>query len=101
MRINVKTSEDKSVISLNGRFDFKAHRDFRESYEATIAAPGVRKLEVDMGAVDYLDSSALGMLLMLRERAQAAKKDIALTNCRGTVKQILDIANFQTLFAVR
>ena len=34
------------------------------------------ELEIDLAAVDYLDSSALGMLLMLREKAQAADKTV-------------------------
>jgi anti-anti-sigma regulatory factor len=41
------------------------------------------------------------MLLLLREKAQAANKTVALRNCRGTVKQVLDIANFGRLFAIR
>ena len=35
---------------------------------------------------------------MLRDKAKAAGKSIALTNCRGVVKQVLDIANFGKLF---
>jgi hypothetical protein len=41
------------------------------------------------------------MLLMLREKAQAANKTVALTNCTGAVKQILDVANFGRLFPIR
>ena len=41
------------------------------------------------------------MLLMLREKAQAANKSVALANCTGPVKKILDVANFNRLFAIR
>jgi anti-anti-sigma factor len=51
--------------------------------------------------VDYLDSSGLGMLLMLREKAQAANKTVSLRNCRGAVRQVLDIANFAKLFTIK
>jgi anti-anti-sigma factor len=101
MHAQVKQSEGKSVISLAGRFDFNAHRAFRDAYEGQLGDPGVREVEVELGSVDYLDSSALGMLLLLREKAQAANKTVALRNCRGTVKQVLDIANFGRLFAIR
>jgi anti-anti-sigma factor len=87
-------------IRLNGRFDFSAHRIFRESYTPSLDAGGVSELEIDFGEVDYLDSSALGMLLMLREKAQAANRKIVLSNCKGSVRQVLEIANFGKLFTI-
>jgi anti-anti-sigma factor len=101
MRAIVDKSDGKVSIRLDGRFDFSAHRDFRESYSAGLEAADVREFEIDLARVEYVDSSALGMLLMLREKAQAAKKTVALTNCTGPVKQILDVANFGRLFSIR
>ena len=65
---------------------------------AVSAAAG--KIVVDLGLVDYLDSSALGMLLMLRDKATGSNREIALSNCKGPVKQVLDIANFGRLFQI-
>lgn len=45
-------------------------------------------------------SSALGMLLMLKQRAEHKMRTIALVNCKGTVRNILEIANFNKLFTV-
>ncbi len=101
MNTEIQSQDGKVVIRLNGRFDFNAHRAFREAYEPSLTEPTVRELEIDFGKVEYLDSSALGMLLMLKEKAQATSKSITLANCRGTVKQVLDIANFGKLFAMR
>ena len=101
MLANVEAADGKVRIRLNGRFDFSAHRIFRDSYAASLNADDVRELEVDLGAVDYLDSSALGMLLMLREKAEAANKIVSLANCRGSVRQVLDIANFGKLFPIK
>jgi anti-anti-sigma factor len=58
----------------------------------------VRTLVVDLTGVDYLDSSALGMLLMVRDKASSANKAILLANAQSGVKQVLDIANFSKLF---
>ncbi|HZR04113.1 MAG TPA: STAS domain-containing protein [Burkholderiales bacterium] len=101
MLTKMQIEGSKARIELNGRFDFSAHRTFRESYTASLETRDVSELEVDLGGVDYLDSSALGMLLMLREKAQAANKTVTLSNCRGPVRQVLDIANFAKLFAIR
>jgi hypothetical protein len=39
--------------------------------------------------------------LLLRERAEARHLPIALLNCSGNVREILDVASFDTMFAMR
>lgn len=91
----------KAVMKLSGRFDFNTHRDFREGFEAILKNADVRSLDLDFSDVDYMDSSALGMLLLLNERAMARNISLSLVGCAGVVKQILDIANFGKLFTIR
>ena len=69
MSITSTTADDGSTvtISIEGKFDFQLYDDFRKSYVDTVGA-GVQYI-VDLSAADYLDSSALGMLLLLREHA--------------------------------
>lgn len=100
MQTSISTTENNLVIRLQGRFDFSAHREFRDAVDGALQGAGRRKIVVDLGGVDYLDSSALGMLLMLRDRAKSSEGTVALTNCRGAVKQVLDIANFGKLFDI-
>ena len=97
MQASVMGRDGKTVLVLQGRFDFNAHREFREAVEQSVKeAP--RQVMVDLGGVDYIDSSALGMLLMLRDKAKGAGKEVQLGNARGSVKQVIDIANFGKLF---
>lgn len=99
MQVNVIAGADRVVIELQGRFDFNAHRDFREAVDAALAAPATA-IAIDFAGVEYLDSSALGMLLMLRDRARGSAREVELACCRGAVKQVLDIANFGKLFRI-
>jgi len=100
MQSSVQKEAGKAVIKLTGRFDFNTHREFRGAYEPLIGDAGVRSVLVDFSGVDYLDSSALGMLLMLRDKLGGANKEVALTGVQGNVKQVLDIANFGKLFPI-
>ena len=100
MQTNITNEAGKATISLNGRFDFNTHREFRGAYEPLLGDSVVRTVWVDFSGVDYLDSSALGMLLMLRDKLSGVNKDVALTGVRGNVKQVLDIANFGKLFQI-
>lgn len=101
MLIANETSGDRATLKLSGRFDFHSHRDFRSAYEKILETGAVREIVIDFAEVDYLDSSALGMLLLLREKADGAGKNVALAGLRGTVKQVLDIANFGKLFSIK
>lgn len=100
MQISQRITDGAATMSLSGRFDFNAHRDFRDGYEALLNTPGIQSLDIDLGGVDYLDSSALGMLLLVKERAGSRNIRLQLTRCTGTVRQILDIANFGKIFTI-
>ena len=85
-------------IKLTGNFTFEGHRQFKEATTAVLAAKGVETIEINFAKVDYLDSAALGMLLLLNERA--GERKIVLTEATGTVRAVLDIANFGKLFQI-
>ena len=101
MDINVTTDGSVATIQMKGRFDFSAHRSFKDSYAPLLQQQGISSLEINLADVAYMDSSALGMLLLLHERAQANDKEIVLCRANSTVMQILDIANFGKLFTIR
>jgi HptB-dependent secretion and biofilm anti anti-sigma factor len=100
MQVSIVSADGRSVIRLLGRFDFNSHREFREAVDQALGSEGSNEVAVDLGSVEYLDSSALGMLLMLRDKAHNAGKTVSLANCRGAVRQVLDIANFGKLFSI-
>lgn len=100
MQASITKESGTAEVRLSGRFDFNAHRDFRNAYEPLMAESDISAVTIDMGGVEYLDSSALGMLLMLRDKAGAANKALTLANVRGPVKQVLEIANFGKLFRI-
>lgn len=100
MQITSRNQNNEATLSLSGRFDFNTHRDFRNAYESILKVGGVNKLTIDLGGVDYLDSSALGMLLLLNEKAGAANTKVVISNSQANVRQILEIANFHKLFNI-
>lgn len=100
MEAIVTRDGSRAVVKLAGRFDFNTHREFRAAIDPLVADVGVASVAIDFSGVEYLDSSALGMLLMLRDKMGGAKKDVTLAGVHGNVKQVLDIANFGKLFTI-
>jgi len=100
MSISTSVSGNTLTINMSGRFDFHVQRDFKEAYDPQLTNAAISAIEINLAGVDYLDSSALGMLLMLRERATAAGKSLKLCKPGTGVSQILEIANFSKLFTI-
>lgn len=98
MHVAQSTLDGKATLRLSGRFDFSGHKSFRDAYERIIDDVAVKAITVDLGSVEYLDSSALGMLLVLKDKASGAHKPVALKGANGSVRQVLEVANFHKLF---
>ena len=47
-----------------------------------------------------MDSSALGMLLQLKEHAGGAKSAVHIRNAKPAIKDILSVANFHQLMTI-
>lgn len=94
----VMTHGDTRTLRIDGRFDFNMHRSFRELYEC--APPEIAHYVIDLSKTDYMDSSALGMLLLLREHVQGERGRVRIVNGNHEIRKILEIANFDKLFEI-
>ncbi len=95
-----KVSDNKRelTIVMGGQFNFSVQREFRDAY-SDLEINGVA-ITIDLKQVEYMDSSALGMLLVLRERSGGEKADISLIGCSTDIRKILDISQFGELFTI-
>ncbi len=98
--INVKSVNGIATISLSGKFDFNSQKEFRVAYTPLLQDVTIRTLQIDLANISYMDSSALGILMLLKERAVEAGKAISLCNPNQKTQQILDIANMGKLFKI-
>jgi anti-anti-sigma factor len=90
--------EKKLTIKVKGRFDFGRHQEFRSAYERQPERPDT--VVVDLKEATYLDSSALGMLLLLRDHEGGDDSCISVINTSSDVRKILAISNFDKLFDI-
>ncbi len=94
----VSPDGNELTITVKGRFDFGKHREFRDAYECQNHTPA--KVVVDLKEATYLDSSALGMLLLLRDHAGGDEANVQVVNTSSDVRKILAISNFDKLFTI-
>ena len=82
-------------IKIAGRFTFQMYKDFSAAYKQIADKP--KSIEVDLRAVEYIDSAALGMLLSMRNHFGADTK-LSIANANTSVRKILEIARFDKTF---
>lgn len=84
---------DRTTVHVAGRFDFRCVNEFNAMLTRKSVA-----WTVDLAKVDYVDSSALGMLLLLREHAGSTGAQVSLRGAHGQVRDVLVMAKFDRMF---
>ena len=101
MAMHIQVTDHLARITMTGRFDFEVHRDFKNAYMTLLDKPAVREIEIEMSKVNYLDSAAMGMLMLLHERAKDAHKPVALLNASKEASQVMEVANFSKILTLK
>ena len=94
---NLSSDGSELTMAIDGRFDFNIHSDFRNAYRDL---PATTRFVIDLDKASFMDSSAMGMLLLLREHAGGEKAKVNIKNCGAEIRKILEISNFQKLFSI-
>lgn len=94
-----KAENKKSVLSLSGRLDFTRRQEFLGVIDGFFNDPPVLlEIQVDCTRLTYLDSSGLGLLLVIRDRARNFGCTVALLGCNGEIRDMLNTVQFGRLF---
>lgn len=84
-------------LALPTRFDYSFHKEFNEHCTQLIADDSASEIILDFGLVEYIDSSALGMLVIMQKKASTAGKKLKIKRARGTAEEVLKMANIQKI----
>lgn len=99
MSILTDLSDSGSVLTIKiiGKFQFPMASEFRRAYTNV---DQVTEYVLDLQESEYLDSSALGMIIALWEYVGRDKNQIKVINANEEVKKILKSANFDQLISI-
>jgi anti-anti-sigma factor len=98
---NVTTTQQGQdvTISVTGRFDFNILHLFRDAYSDH--GDSSFNFFLDLSQTEYIDSSALGMLLNMKNHLGAEDCAIVIKNCQPNLMKIFSIAHFDKKFAFK
>ena len=80
------------------KFDFAKVQAFKQAYQAIPEQVSV--VEVNLAKTEYMDSSALGMLLNMQKALSDRTIKYSITNARPQVSRILKISRFDKKFDI-
>ena len=100
MPIVVTESEEGEMVTLavKGQFIFDMHSEFRDAYRDR---PASVTYILDLDSTEYMDSSALGMLLLIREHVGSDKDRVVIKNAAPQIRKLLEVARFDRFFRIQ
>ncbi len=100
MEARVERVDEVARVAFAGRLTFGALGAFRKATEPLLEDPGVAVIHLDLGGVSHMDASSLGMLLVLREKAEARGRELEISALAPCASVLLESVHFQRLFRI-
>lgn len=94
----VAENNEQVTILIEDRFDFSVHQQFRDAYVDCNKAD--TEIIIDLSKTSYIDSSALGMILLLKDHVEKFACSFKIVKPNSTVNNILEIAQFHRLMMI-
>src|SRR4051794_28145885 len=88
------------VLRPVGELDLANAEDLSELAMSVITSSGASELVIDLRCVAFLDSSALGALVTIRNRAGARDCSVRVENATGRVAALFKITGLDEAFSV-
>ncbi len=94
MNVTRRAVNDWQVLKLDGRFVVKTLMDVRKEIDAIEAEGNLHKVAFDMTDTNYLDSSALTVMINLINRLKPNDGTFVICNPNKDVAEVLSIVGF-------
>jgi anti-anti-sigma factor len=99
MEFQINNNGPEMDIFLKGKFTFNDHKQFQGIVES-INVNEVSKVTVNVEKVEFIDSSALGLLLLLKDKIKKDQTQLVIKSPKNQVKKMLELSKFYDMFII-
>jgi len=99
MRISSKTANSILTVSLSGKFNIEEVSKFEDTVSVD-SAKGLRAILIEFSEVEYIDSSALGSLIKIMNKAKNFNIEFVLFNLTQPILSIFKLAYLDKFFVI-
>jgi anti-sigma B factor antagonist len=90
---------DVVILALKGRMDAVRVASVRQLL-SDLPQPGKAKIVLDLGGMDWIDSSGVGALIVLYKRARQLGGDVKVADLQRQPKEIFRLLRLESAFEV-
>ena len=98
MQHHVSIKDDNVIVSFSGDIDLQFSGDVRNILMD--ALPQGRKIIVELGGVNLIDSSGIASLLEAFQNARKVGKDFIIVSINAPVLRVFNLAKLETVFVL-
>lgn len=96
----ITVTDNHVLVNLSGSIYVEEAAQIRESLIGYIEK-GHKIFVVDLGSVDYIDSSGLGTLVAIQKRALQNGGSVIIRNLQGLVKDLFELTRLTKVFEIQ
>jgi len=100
MEKQITIDNKQVVVMLRGSMYVEDAAVLREDLLGHITK-GYNTFVLDMSALDYIDSSGLGVLVAINKRALQAGGSVILVGLKGVVKELFELTRLHKIFKIQ
>jgi anti-anti-sigma factor len=89
------------VVALSGEMDFSVSGPFEETVQRLIAGRHPGLIQVDLSGLEFLDSTAVSVIVRLWRLARREHCSLRVINPTGVVRQVLDVTGALAIVGVQ
>jgi len=99
MELKLNTAGKVKTIEISGKFDIESTEEF-ESIFAKVIDPNPTIVAIDMGRLDYIDSSGIGSLIKSLNVLKSKKGKLILVGMKPMIQNVFKLAKLDMFFEI-
>ncbi|WP_369192052.1 STAS domain-containing protein [Streptomyces sp. R08] len=100
LNLTVHAAPTSTVVEVVGELDYATASELRELIASLTLRPGQR-LVLDLGGMEFCDSSGLTALIIAHNLTKAAGGDLVLTDIPAHTQRVLRTVGLDQIFGIR
>lgn len=100
MTVTVRSTEDSAVVAVRGEVGAGTAPTLRARLEGLLARETPQQVVLDLGEVDFVDSSGLGAIVRVHKQLRAAGGTLSLVITDETVLRVFQMSGLDRVLVV-
>ena len=99
MKIEVTKENNVTIVAVEGEIDVETSPQLRERFDELLAQ-GEHNFVIDLGGVDFIDSSGLAAFVRLFKRVRVGEGDVKLCCIRPEILKNFELTRLNRVFDI-